>query len=77
MADHVPQLEPKMLERVAALRGLPAVEAAFEVLNLEFSPIKGPEGNIEYLGFLRKSDEPDAIPELSDVVAASHDELKD
>lgn len=25
MADHVPQLEPKMLERVAALRGLPAV----------------------------------------------------
>ena len=31
MADHVPQLEPKMLERVAALRGLPAVEAAFEV----------------------------------------------
>ena len=31
MADHVPQLEPKMLERIAALRGLPAVEAAFEV----------------------------------------------
>lgn len=26
-----------------------AVETGFEVLNLEFSPIKGPEGNIEYL----------------------------
>lgn len=26
-----------------------AVESGFEVLNLEFSPIKGPEGNIEYL----------------------------
>ena len=30
MADHVPQLEPKMLERVAALRGLPAVEVCAE-----------------------------------------------
>lgn len=26
----------------------------FEVLNLEFSPIKGPEGNIEYLMHIRK-----------------------
>lgn len=30
-----------------------AVESGFEVLNLEFSPIKGPEGNIEYLLHLR------------------------
>ena len=29
----------------------------FIPLNLEFSPIKGPEGNIEYLLHLRKSDE--------------------
>ncbi len=26
-----------------------AVSTGFEVLNLEFSPIRGPEGNIEYL----------------------------
>ena len=32
MADHVPQLEPKMLERVAALRGLPAVEGGMVVV---------------------------------------------
>lgn len=31
MADHIPQLEPKMLERVEALRELPAVRAALEV----------------------------------------------
>ena len=54
-----------------------AKENNFTVLGITYSPIRGPEGNIEYLGFLRKSDEPDAIPELSDVVAASHDELKD
>lgn len=29
----------------------------FIVLNLDFSPIKGPEGNIEYLIHLRKNDE--------------------
>ena len=54
-----------------------AKENNFTVLGITYSPIRGPEGNIEYLGFLRKSDEPDTIPELSDVVAASHDELKD
>ncbi|MCI8598910.1 MAG: TlyA family RNA methyltransferase [Lachnospiraceae bacterium] len=28
----------------------------FELLNLEFSPIKGPEGNIEYLAHFKKTD---------------------
>ena len=31
-----------------------AKSIGFNVLNLEFSPIKGPEGNIEYLLFLQK-----------------------
>lgn len=30
-----------------------AVELGFEIKNLEFSPIKGPEGNIEYLLYLK------------------------
>lgn len=30
-----------------------AVKLGFEILNLEFSPIKGPEGNIEYLLYLQ------------------------
>lgn len=32
-----------------------AQEIGFTVLNLEFSPIKGPEGNIEYLVYLQKT----------------------
>ena len=35
----------EVVERIIAY----AVQTGFEVLNLEFSPIKGPEGNIEYL----------------------------
>mgnify|MGYP003290245669 CR=1 FL=1 len=31
-----------------------AYESGFSVLNLDFSPIRGPEGNIEYLVFLAK-----------------------
>lgn len=34
-----------------------AVSIGFEVLNLEFSPIKGPEGNIEYLVHLQNHEE--------------------
>ena len=34
-----------------------ALETGFEVINLEYSPIKGPEGNIEYLVYLRKCEE--------------------
>ena len=34
-----------------------AVSIGFKVLNLDFSPIKGPEGNIEYLAHLQKTGE--------------------
>ena len=33
-----------------------AVSLGFDVLHLEFSPIKGPEGNIEYLAHLKKTE---------------------
>lgn len=35
-----------------------AVENGYSVLGLTFSPVKGPEGNIEYLAYLEKSDAP-------------------
>ena len=42
-----------------------AMSIGFEVLNLEFSPIKGPEGNIEYLVHLQKCEATDRIsPEI-------------
>ena len=34
-----------------------AYSIGFDVLDLEFSPIKGPEGNIEYLIFIQKNEE--------------------
>lgn len=36
-----------------------AVSIGFSVLNIEFSPIKGPEGNIEYLLHLKKCQNPE------------------
>ena len=49
----------------------------FDVLNLDFSPIKGPEGNIEYLIHLRKSDEPKSFTDITpqQLVQNSHAEL--
>ena len=40
-----------------------AMSIGFAVLNLEFSPIKGPEGNIEYLVHLEKCGQNDFISE--------------
>ena len=52
-----------------------AKENYFTVLGITYSPIRGPEGNIEYLGYLRKSGEDDRIPDLDAVVSAAHAEL--
>ena len=52
-------------------------ENNFTILDLTYSPIRGPEGNIEYLGYIRKSEEPDAAVDLRAVVAASHETLKE
>jgi 23S rRNA (cytidine1920-2'-O)/16S rRNA (cytidine1409-2'-O)-methyltransferase len=54
-----------------------ALANGFSVCNLEFSPIKGPEGNIEYLVHLLKSESPqmeDGV-DLAGTVAAAHEEL--
>lgn len=41
------------------------LENGFDVLNLDYSPIKGPEGNIEYLIHLRKSDVPKSYTDVT------------
>lgn len=50
------------------------LENGFDVLNLDFSPIKGPEGNIEYLIHLKKSDEPKSYTDITpqELVQNSH-----
>lgn len=50
----------------------------FKILNLDYSPVKGPEGNIEYLLYLKKKmndDESDNSVSVEDVVDNSHLEL--
>ena len=50
-----------------------ADEADFSVLGLTYSPIKGPEGNIEYLGYLRTGRGSTQPFDLKALVQASHD----
>ena len=54
-----------------------ATENGFKMLGLSFSPIKGPEGNIEYLAYIRKSDEAEKITdeEILAIVEKSHENL--
>ena len=49
----------------------------FSVLDMDYSPIKGPEGNIEYLIYIKKSDSPISMKEfdIADLVERSHAEL--
>lgn len=50
------------------------LENGFDVLGIDYSPIKGPEGNIEYLIYIRKSDAPEAYKEfdIEQLVNESH-----
>lgn len=53
------------------------VREGFSVIGLEFSPIKGPEGNIEYLAYIVKEDNSQYRAEISpcEVVKNSHETL--
>lgn len=53
------------------------ISTGFSVLGLDFSPIKGPEGNIEYLVYIEKSNEPQNLSGITaeNVVELSHEVL--
>ena len=53
-----------------------AEEADFSVCGLDFSPIRGPEGNIEYLGYLKTGAGQDFSGDLRELVERSHQALK-
>jgi 23S rRNA (cytidine1920-2'-O)/16S rRNA (cytidine1409-2'-O)-methyltransferase len=53
-----------------------AHELGFQVADLTFSPVKGPEGNIEFLGHLKRSGAETEAFDLSALVAEAHDVLK-
>ena len=71
--------DPKVhLEVIRAVMDFASL-IGFEILHLEFSPIKGPEGNIEYLLHLKKQPEgyvQDNIPvDPETIVAMAHQTL--
>ena len=48
----------------------------WRVCRLDYSPITGPEGNIEYLGYLRKGEHEAILPDPAEIVKLSHDNLE-
>lgn len=54
-----------------------AKESRFTVLGLTYSPIRGPEGNIEYLGYLSRAEEEPPVHDLKALVEASHAALEE
>ena len=53
-----------------------ASESGFSVKGLSFSPIRGPEGNIEYLGYLKMGEGPTWSQDLQTLVEESHAALE-
>lgn len=76
--------EPKVHEEVISRIVRHADEVSFEVLDLSYSPIRGPEGNIEYLIHLKKNPERTVYPDIlevfekkiKEIVEEAHQELE-
>lgn len=66
------QVHREVIEKVISYSS----QLGFQAHHLEYSPIKGPEGNIEYLLHLKKKDEPYTMEvQVDDVVSNAHQEL--
>ena len=66
-----PVVHCEVLEHFLAL----AAELGLTVRNLTFSPVKGPEGNIEFLGHLSMLPEGAITPDVKALVTAAHETL--
>ncbi len=67
-----PQTHKEVLDDFVKL----AQELDFRILGLTFSPVKGPEGNIEFLGHLTLSDVEGIQPDTASVVSHAHESLR-
>jgi 23S rRNA (cytidine1920-2'-O)/16S rRNA (cytidine1409-2'-O)-methyltransferase len=71
--------DPKVHLEVLEEFKINAVHSGFEVLQMTYSPVKGPEGNIEYLAYLSPtlSEENSGLPpiDLKELISRSHEEL--
>ena len=66
-----PAIHKEVLDNFVAL----AKELEFTILGLTFSPVKGPAGNIEFLGHLTLADREGIEPDTAAVVAQAHKTL--
>ena len=67
-----PEIHKEVLDNFVSL----TQEIGFTILGLTFSPVKGPEGNIEFLAHLTLDDRPGIQPDTASVVADAHETLK-
>ena len=67
-----PETHKEVLDNFVAL----ANSLQFSILGLTFSPVKGPEGNIEFLGHLSKEQLPGITPDTAEIVRQAHETLK-
>ena len=51
-------------------------QIGFKILGMTFSPVKGPEGNIEFLAHLTLDDKPGIILNTAEIVFNAHETLK-
>ena len=65
-----PEIHIEVIEKVITF----AKEIGYSILGLEYSPIKGPEGNIEYLVFMTKAQKEDSYS-INDTVKEAHNQL--
>ena len=66
-----PAIHREVLDQFVAL----AKELKFTILGITFSPVKGPEGNIEFLGHLSLDQVEGIRPDTADVVRQAHNAL--
>ncbi len=67
-----PETHKEVLDNFVAL----TKELDFTILGLTFSPVKGPEGNIEFLAHLTLDDQAGIEPDTEAVVTQAHNTLK-
>jgi 23S rRNA (cytidine1920-2'-O)/16S rRNA (cytidine1409-2'-O)-methyltransferase len=67
-----PETHKEVLDGFVAL----AHSLDFKILGLTFSPVKGPEGNIEFLGHLTLNEVEGIQPDTALVVSQAHETLK-
>ena len=68
--------EPEIHKEVLDSFVQTVTDLGFTILGLTFSPVKGPEGNIEFLGHLTLEDKPGIDPDTAQVVQDAHNMLK-